>query len=491
MTDILATSAATTNPSQTIQQKPSKSLTTTIINDDEKYESGDERLSQQQQQQKVQVQVQETKSKSSQTLPTEDAKEMEIETTSSLVLEQESEQVEEPSYSQQSSEKVDEDSLSELYYKEMELALENVRKLAYYHQEALVDSIFDKFADYNGRVASVNDIAAVFNRMKAEFAKEAEEPLSDSSDDEDDSDYDPNDVSDRVQVQQDLDEDGFSEIESVSGDEESDEYDSDYIENNYEDLYQGTLDDAEDIYDSTEPILLDDTFAVELDEDEVIESDTFDAEYFEAIKCAQSAAKLDAAKIVEGITNEYVDEYEEDALADVISRVFEGIAEAQNDEVEEEEEEVESKASEVEEVSEDVDEYVDAEELQLEMDLALENVRKLASVHQEEFIAKISDLYLLYNGCEPSVYDLSAMFAGIKQEFADEAAEEILEEVDVDLLDGYPDSESEEGVDESEKDSDYNPEEAVEDIKFAEQDDEDDENIEEYLKADDGSSGLV
>jgi len=488
MTDILATSAATTNPSQIIQQKPSKSLTSTIINDDEKYESGDERLSQQQQK----VQVQETKSKSSQTLPTEDAKEMEIETTSSLVLEQESEQVEEPSYSQQSSEEVDEDSLSALYYKEMELALENVRKLAYYHQEALVDSICDKFADYNGRVASVNDIAAVFNRMKAEFAKEAEEPLSDSSDDEDDSDYDPNDVSDRVQVQQDLDEDGFSEIESVSGDDESDEYDSDYIEGNYEDLYQGTLDDAEDIYDSTEPILLDDTFAVELDEDEVIESDTFDAEYFEAIKCAQSAAKLDAAKIVEGITSEYVGEYEEDALADVISRVFEGIAEAQNDEVEEEEEEeeVESKASEVEEVSEDVDEFVDAEELQLEMDLALENVRKLASVHQGEFIAKISDLYLLYNGCEPSVYDLSAMFAGIKQEFADEAAEEILEEVDGDLLDGYPDSESEE-VDESEKHADYNPEEAVEDIKFAEQDDEDDENIEDYLKADDGSSGLV
>merc|ERR1712154_730266 len=100
-----------------------------------------------------------------------------------------------------------------------------------------------------------------------------------------------------------------------------------------------------------------------------------------------------------------------------------------------------------------------------------ENVRKLASVHQEEFIAKISDLFLLYNGSEPSVHDLSAMFAGIKQEFADEAAEEILEEEDSD-----------------EKDSDYNPDDAVDDIKFVEQDEEDDENIEEYLKADDATA---
>merc|ERR1712048_658684 len=72
----------------------------------------------------------------------------------------------------------------------------------------------------------------------------------------------------------------------------------------------------------------------ELDESEVIDSEAFDTEYFDAIKCAQSAAKLDAAKIIEGISSEYVSEYEEDALADVISRVFEGIAEAQNDEVE-------------------------------------------------------------------------------------------------------------------------------------------------------------
>merc|ERR1712154_685552 len=130
---------------------------------------------------------------------------------------------------------------------------------------------------------------------------------------------------------------------------------------------------------------------------------------------------------------------------------------AQNDEVEKSvEEEAESKDNEVVESSEvESVESVDAEDFQLEMDLALENVRKLASVHQEEFIAKISDLFLLYNGCEPSVYDLSAMFAGIKQEFADEAAEEILEELDADIVSAYGSESEAEEEEEEESDSDY------------------------------------
>merc|ERR1712241_1324436 len=125
------------------------------------------------------------------------------------------------------------------------------------------------------------------------------------------------------------------------------------------------------------------------------------------------------------------------------------------------EEEAESKDNEIEVESSEVEsvESVDADDFQLEMDSALENVRKLASIHQEEFIAKISDLFLLYNGSEPSVHDLSAMFAGIKQEFADEAAEEILEEVDADIESAYG-SESEEEEESDEKDSDYNPDEA-------------------------------
>merc|ERR1712241_1403414 len=79
------------------------------------------------------------------------------------------------------------------------------------------------------------------------------------------------------------------------------------------------------------------------------------------------------------------------------------------------------------------EEYVDPDTFVSEMELALANVRKLASYQQEEFVTKISDLYSLYNGKEPSASDLADVFSGIKQEFADEAAEEILSELDEDI----------------------------------------------------------
>jgi len=477
MTDILAstTASSSSGPSQSIQTKPIKSLTTSIINDDEKYESDQE-----QQQETVSVQV--SKSKLAESYPADDEKEVEVESQNDYALEPETEQ-EEPSYSL--STKQDDvidyvaDVYPEFYSQEMEIALTNVRKLASWHQETLVNSICDTFASYNGREASINDLSAIFGRIKSEFAAEATEDLSESvsSDEEDDSDYDPNDVSDRVQVQQDLNEDFLTE--SSEYDDDSDSDGSEYDANNFQDLHQQTLDQQEDLFDSDEPLLLDDTFAVELDEDEVIESDTFDAEYFEAIKYAQLAGKTDAAKIIESIQSEYGEEYGEDQLADIISQTFDGIAEYEIDEVEEsadkeeeeeEEEQDESKSSELVDVESESAEYEqDVDDFQLEMDLALENVRQLASYHQEELVVKISDLYSLYNGSEPSVYDLADMFAGIKQEFADEAAEEILEDVDEVIAD----QEEEESESEEEKDSDYDPKDPA-DLKQVEQDEEED-----------------
>merc|ERR1719361_2558256 len=138
-------------------------------------------------------------------------------------------------------------------------------------------------------------------------------------------------------------------------DDESDADDADYNPKNFEDLHQQTLDQEEDVYDSDEPLLIDDTFAEELDEEELIGSDTFDAEYFEAIKCAQSAAKLDAAKIIESITSDYADDFTEDKLADIISKTFKGIAESQIDEVEESEDEQEEEESKDYEVEQEED----------------------------------------------------------------------------------------------------------------------------------------
>merc|ERR1712154_397411 len=191
--------------------------------------------------------------------------------------------------------------------------------------------------------------------------------------------------------------------------------------------------------------------------------------------------KVDAEKIVTSIKSEYSEEYGEDALEDILAKSFAHLASYELDELDEEEteddgvekeaeEEEESKASElVSDSAAEEQEYVDPDTFASEMELALDNVRKLASYQQEEFIVKISDLYALYNGSEPSVYDLADIFSGIKQEFADEAAEEILSELDEDIASANEEEEEDGG----DSDSDYDPKDES-DLKQVEADEAED-----------------
>merc|ERR1712241_1648568 len=129
--------------------------------------------------------------------------------------------------------------------------------------------------------------------------------------------------------------------------------------------------------------------------------------------------------------------------------------------IDESEEETEENDEEQEIESE---EELDEEEvavLEQEMYWALDNVRKLAKYHRQEFVEKICDIYAIYNGYEPNADEISSIFCDIKEEFAFEAAEEILEECDglIEEIDGDVDV-SESGSDEEEEaesahDSDY------------------------------------
>merc|ERR1719400_2227709 len=96
---------------------------------------------------------------------------------------------------------------------------------------------------------------------------------------------------------------------------------------------------------------------------------------------------------------------------------------------------------------------IDVDDFEKEMNLALDNVRKLGSKHQEVLVNKISATYVEYNGVEPTINDLSAIFGRIKQKFADEAADDFLDFGDA----------------ENDDDSDYDPNDA-EDIKQGQQD---------------------
>merc|ERR1712048_1521581 len=207
--------------------------------------------------------------------------------------------------------------------------------------------------------------------------------------------------------------------------------------------------------------------------------------YFEAMERAKLAGKNDAYKIVSSIKSEYSEVYGEEVVEDILSKSFAHLASYELDEEEEESEEdddkeninpeeeledEEIKASELVSESEE-EEYVDPDTFASEMELALTNVRKLASYQQEEFVTKISDLYSLYNGSEPSVSDLADVLSGIKQEFADEAAEEILSELDEDI-------EQAEKEEKDDSDSDYDPKDEA-DLKQVEADEEEDYSSEE------------
>merc|ERR1712228_1154815 len=298
----------------------------------------------------------------------------------------------------------------------------NVRELASFHQESFVNSLCDTFAHMNGKEASINDLTAIFNRVRATFAEEAiEEELEMDqefdSDEEADSDYDPNSIRDRQQVQQDLADDAFSSMESDS--EVSDADDLDYDPTDTVDLEQVLLDEVDD---------------------------------FAAIQCAQNAAKLSAAQIIKNIKSEFDEEYGDEQVSDVIDKVFAGIDLAQNEEIdesesgEEEEEELENDEESLEEV--------DVSVFEQEMYYALDNVRKLAKHDQSSFVDQICDVYQLYNGFEPSIDELSDIFAGIKQEFADEAAEEILEDVDEEIGAEEDESENEQLTNEDQEEQD-------------------------------------
>merc|ERR1712110_405686 len=211
------------------------------------------------------------------------------------------------------------------------------------------------------------------------------------SSDADDSDYDPTDAEDVKQVEADLEEDGFDDLSA------------DEVEENSE--------------------------TISYDEETIINSTEFDAEYFEAIECAVNAAKLEKeriyAKICKKYQSEFGDEVIEKAFEQFVDFEFEEEADAEKEENQEEQEEEEADYDE----SED-EVAVDSVEFQNEMDFALDSVRKLAAKHKEAFVDEVCGAFVSLNGYEPSLSELSSVFGAIKSEFAEEATQEFLEDIE-------------------------------------------------------------
>jgi len=326
------------------------------------------------------------------------------------------------------------DAESELFDKEMALALDHVRKLALFQQEALVNSICDTFVSFNGKEASVNDIFAIFGRIKSEFAAEAaedeENEVFDEIDDEIDSDYHPNDDLYDYDLDNDANEDyAVSDVE-----------DSDYDPNDAEDIKQGQADLDEDGFDdlSDSEIEEENLEKISFDEEAIINSEEFDTEYFEAIECVVNAAKLEKERIYGKIIKKYQDEFGDEAIEKAFEQFvdfeFEQESDSENDDDEEENDTVSD------------DEVDDSSEYRKEMDFALDNVRKLAAKHREAFVNEVCEGFKGLNGFEPSVSELSSIFSAIKAEFAEEARKDFLDDIESEDDDEEIDEEQDEIV---------------------------------------------
>ena len=73
---------------------------------------------------------------------------------------------------------------------------------------------------------------------------------------------------------------------------------------------------------------------------------------------------------------------------------------------------------------------VSSEEYRKNLDVALDNVRKLAAKHQEAFVDEVCGAFEKMNGFEPSLSELSSIFNAIKMEFAEEARKEFLSDIE-------------------------------------------------------------
>merc|ERR1712154_298196 len=188
---------------------------------------------------------------------------------------------------------------------EYALALQNVRKLGSYHQEEFVNSLCDTFEYLNGEEPTINDLAAIFGRIKEQFAEEAieddlecdlsDDDEEDSDYDPDDSDYDPSDPLDveQAQIDQELD---CEESESAQNTEDEDEENADWI------------------YGA--------------DEESILNADDFDSEYFEAIDCARKQAQIDGEKILSIISEQFEQETGDQATEEMLEQALDTFAES-------------------------------------------------------------------------------------------------------------------------------------------------------------------
>merc|ERR1719229_1290775 len=400
----------------------------------------------------------------------------------------------------------------------MELALVQVRKQAQLDQEDLVDYIWDTFQGLNGCEPSVNDISDIFSRIKEGLALEEEEEFLEAFEDGEISDDDSYDVDEDSEAEQYVKDELMDEYESenlVESELESEsEMEGDYEvdEDGAEEYWNDVLDD-EDLelwVDSVEEF---DGLSTE-DEEELINSALFASEWCSAIEHVQSLAQFDGQRMLSSVVNSLNETEDPLVVDDALSSLKDAVLEYDSeDDVEIEEElsvEMEEALESVralavvhgeqlamticdlyaeengeemsslklqaifrdvqecfaeESESSDLDEETgDAhpEEFDAEWSSAMDHVRDIAKSHQEQLLARFSSLYEESELNLPTSGALSEMLDVVREHFADEAMDELLDD-DMEFNDkGYDDESSYDEESDAE-----NEEYALDELDFA------------------------
>jgi len=335
---------------------------------------------------------------------------------------------------------------------EMASALEHVRNLAKQHQESLVNSFCDLHRESTGAEPSTTELLCIFGDIKQSFIENESE-----SEEEQDiliESFTRNTAAKKIQRAWRQ----YAEADESADDDQSEasEYDPD------SDSFDYCLDIEDDFALRTDTESESEAEVDEIDEAELIHSEQFAEEWHSAVEHIQQLASAQKEEMLvrAGLGSA---ETTVEMVADALSAFVVAPREAESDIAEEMDSALEhvrelgrahgqqladhlsdiycqhnGEEPNVDELSEMFSDIVDAfaeeaadtdnedGDFEEQFDSALEHVRELGAQHQPAFVQRICGIYAELSGEEATAQDLSEMFAGITESFADEEEQDFM-----------------------------------------------------------------
>eukprot|EP00486_Rosalina_sp_Unknown_P000602 CAMPEP_0201568990 /NCGR_PEP_ID=MMETSP0190_2-20130828/10412_1 /ASSEMBLY_ACC=CAM_ASM_000263 /TAXON_ID=37353 /ORGANISM="Rosalina sp." /LENGTH=644 /DNA_ID=CAMNT_0047990807 /DNA_START=80 /DNA_END=2014 /DNA_ORIENTATION=- len=291
----------------------------------------------------------------------------------------------------------DQDVQDDDEYDEEEYNEEDAQYAEDFMREIIMNKVKKEYPEKFGREPTEQELEDMVNATLSMFAggiqeEDDEEYVDEEYQDEEDAEYDPND--DQHQAMND-------EICDIPNDDE--------LKTEKQDIEQALEEEAEPLKD-----------VLDEDEEKLVNSEHFENELVAAIEMVQNIAKFDKEKILTMTRELYKTETGMEPTNEMMDDALKLFTMDNQDDVDE------NVDDDQEEETHEAD--IDGEEFKKEMEMALENVRKLGSAHQQEFVNQICKTYTELNGVEPTEEQISGIFGRIKEKLADEARDQFLED---------------------------------------------------------------